>query len=136
MPAVRGDDAGDWDRGAGDIEAVPADHVRLVLRAAEEHLLPVYEELRRQLVKCEALHADETTLQVLHEPGKKAQAKNYMWLYRTGREDGPPIVLYKYQPGRKAEHAEKFLEGFSGYLHADGYQGYLCTPYLYYNTTR
>lgn len=97
---------------------------------------PVYEELRRQLVKCEALHADETTLQVLHEPGKKAQAKNYMWLYRTGREDGPPIVLYKYQPGRKAEHAEKFLEGFSGYLHADGYQGYLCTPYLYYNTTR
>ena len=99
-----------------------------VLRAAEDHLLPVYEELHRQLVKREVLHADETTLQVLHEPGKKAQTKSYMWLYRTGREDGPPIVLYEYQPSRKAEHAEKFLEGFSGYLHADGYQGYHRLP--------
>lgn len=99
-----------------------------VLRAVEDHLLPVYEELHRQLVKREVLHADETTLQVLHESGKKAQAKSYMWLYRTGREDGPPIVLYEYQPSRKAEYAEKFLEGFSGYLHADGYQGYHKLP--------
>ena len=51
-----------------------------------------------------------------------------MWLYRTGQEDGPPIVLYEYQPSRKAEHAAKFLEGFSGYLHADGYQGYHKLP--------
>ena len=71
---------------------------------------------------------DETTLQVLHEPGKKAQTKSYMWLYRTGRDGGPPIVLYEYQPSRKAEHAAKFLEGFSGYLHADGYQGYHKLP--------
>ena len=99
-----------------------------VLRAAEDHLLPVYEELRRQLVKREVLHADETTLQVLHEPGKKAQTKSYMWLYRTGQYDGPPIVLYEYQPSRKAEHAAKFLNGFSGYLHADSYQGYHRLP--------
>ena len=99
-----------------------------VLRAAEDHLLPVYEELHRRLVKREVLHADETTLQVLHELGKKAQAKSYMWLYRTGRDGGPPIVLYEYQPSRKAEHAAKFLEGFSGYLHADGYQGYHKLP--------
>ena len=33
------------------------------------------------------------------------------------------IVLYEYQPTRKAEHAEAFLKGFSGWLHADGYQG-------------
>lgn len=88
----------------------------------------MYEELRRQLVKREVLHADETTLQVLHELGKKAQTKSYMWLYRTDRDGGPPIVLYEYQPNRKAEHAVKFLEGFSGYLHADGYQGYHKLP--------
>ena len=96
---------------------------------AEEHWLePVYEALHRQLVGREVLHADETTLQVLHEPGRKAQTKSYMWLYRTGREDGPPIVLYEYQPSRKGAHAERFLEGFSGYLHADGYQGYHKLP--------
>ena len=89
-----------------------------VLRAAEDHLLPVYEAPHRQLAKRE----------VLHEPGKKAQAKSYMWLYRTGRDDGPPIVLYEYQPSRRAEHAAKFLNGFSGYLHADGYQGYHRLP--------
>ena len=99
-----------------------------VLRAAEVHLLPVYKALHRQLVKREVLHADESTLQVLHEPGKKAQTKSYMWLYRTGQDDGPPIVLYEYQPNRKAEHVEKFLEGFSGYLDADGYQGYHKLP--------
>ena len=75
-------------------------------------------------MKRDVLHADETTLQVLHEPGKTAQSKSFMWLYRTGRDDGPPIVLYEYQPDRKAEHAKKFLEGFSGYLHTDGYAGY------------
>ena len=35
---------------------------------------------------------------------------------------------YEYQPSRKSEHAAKFLEGFSGYLHADGYQGYHKLP--------
>lgn len=99
-----------------------------VLRTSEDYLLPVYEGLRRQLVKREVLHADETTLQVLHEPGKKAQTKSYMRLYRAGRDGGPPIVLYEYRPSRKTEHAAKFLNGFSGYLHADGYQGYHKLP--------
>lgn len=81
-----------------------------VLRAAEDWLRPVYDVLHRGLVLREVLHADETTLQVLREPGKKAQSKSYMWLYRTGGDGGVPIVLYEYQPSRKAEHAEKFLE--------------------------
>ena len=99
-----------------------------VLRAAEDWLKPVYDVLHRRLVKREVLHADETTLQVLREPGKKAQTKSYMWLYRTSRDAEHPIVLYEYQPSRKSEHAAKFLEDFSGYLHADGYQGYHKLP--------
>ena len=39
-----------------------------------------------------------------------------------------PIVLYEYQPSRKAEHAATFLKDFSGWLHADGYQGYHKLP--------
>ena len=38
------------------------------------------------------------------------------------------FVLYEYQPNKKAENAEKFLDGFSGWLHADGYQGYHKLP--------
>ena len=52
-------------------------------------------------------------------------SKSYMWLYRTSGCAKQAVVLYEYQPTRKAEHAETFLQGFSGWLHADGYQGYL-----------
>ena len=51
-----------------------------------------------------------------------------MWLYRTSGCTKQAIVLYEYQPTRKAEHAEHFLQGFSGWLHADGYQGYHKLP--------
>lgn len=74
------------------------------------------------------LHGDETTLQVLREKDKAATRKSYMWLYRTSGDAEHPIVLYEYQPNRKAEHAERFLKGFSGLLHANGYQGYHKLP--------
>ena len=67
------------------------------------------------------------TLQVLHEEGRAAQTPSYMWLYRSGR-DGPPIVLFEYQPTRAAEHPRKFLKGFSGFLQVDGYVGYEGLP--------
>ena len=51
-----------------------------------------------------------------------------MWLYRTGGDAEHPIVLYQYKPDRKATNAETFLTGFSGWLHADGYQGYHKLP--------
>lgn len=95
-----------------------------ILHASDTWLRPIYDQLHQQLVQQQVLHADETTLQVLKEAGKKAQSKSYMWLYRTSGDAEHPIVLYEYQPNRKAEHAEAFLDGFSGYLHADGYQGY------------
>ena len=99
-----------------------------ILRASEDWLEPIYKELHRRLVKEEVLHGDETTLQVLKEPGKTAQAKSYMWLYRTGSHAVHRIVLYDYCPDRKASNAEKFLKGFTGYFHADGYPGYHSLP--------
>lgn len=99
-----------------------------ILKAAEDYLTPVYEQLHKELLKRDVLHADETTLQVLHEPGKKPQSDSYMWLYRTGGDTDKPIVLYEYQPGRGAKHPKEFLDGFHGYLHADGYAGYHSLP--------
>ena len=99
-----------------------------ILKAAEDYLTPVYEQLHKELLKRNVLHADETTLQVLHEPGKAPQSNSYMWLYRTSGCAEQAIVLYEYQSTRKAEHAENFLKGFSGWLHTDGYQGYHKLP--------
>ena len=99
-----------------------------LLNISEKWLRPVYDTLREQLCREPVLHADETTLQVLKEPGRSSTSKSYMWLYRTSGCAKQSIVLYEYQPTRKAEHAEAFLKGFSGWLHADGYQGYHKLP--------
>jgi len=99
-----------------------------LIRATEDWLSPIYEKMCELLRTSEVLHADETTLQVLKEPGKTAQSKSYMWLYRTGSDAKNPTVLYEYQPSRKAEHPLEFLKKFKGYLHTDGYEAYHNLP--------
>ena len=99
-----------------------------ILNASDTWLRPVYDVLHRELCREKFLHGDETTLQVLKEAGKSAVSESYMWLYRTSGCGSHSVVLYEYQPNRKAEHAEEFLDGFSGWLHADGYQGYHKLP--------
>lgn len=94
-----------------------------MIQSSERWLRPLYERLREQLLQQEILHADETTLQVLREPGRAADTTSYMWLYRTGR-DGPPIILFDYQTTRASKHPARFLKEFKGYLHVDGYAGY------------
>ena len=97
--------------------------------AALEWLKPLYEALQKGLLKREVLCADETTLQVLREPGKDATSKSYMWLYLTGN-DGleKPIILYEYQPSRSAQHPKLFLKSYKGYLHVDRYEAYHKLP--------
>lgn len=63
-----------------------------VVYAAHEWLRPLYAQLRARLLVRDILQADETTVQVLHEDGRPADRKFYMWLYRTGRE-APAIVI-------------------------------------------
>lgn len=87
-------------------------------------LEPLVKQLKEELLSNPVLMADETTVQILHEPGKAAQSKSYMWLYRTSEYTQRPIVLYEYQPGRDGMYAKAFLNGFHGKLIADGYQGY------------
>lgn len=91
---------------------------------AENYFYPIYERMHGHLVKRDILHADETTCQVLREDGKSAESTSYMWIYLTGTDGLPPIVLYDYAPGRGGKYARDFLEGFSGLLQCDGYQGY------------
>lgn len=90
-------------------------------------LEPLFSRMVNYALERDILHADETSVQVLREPGRKASTKSFMWLYRTGSEK-PAIVLYDYQPTRSGDHAKDFLEGFKGYLQVDGYVGYEKLP--------
>ena len=97
-----------------------------IIAAYERWLSDFFQVLRRELLANEILHADETTLMVLREPGRKAQQKSYVWVYRTSGDAKRPVVLYDYQPSRAGECASRFLEGFTGLLHTDGYGAYHC----------
>ena len=99
-----------------------------LIKATEDWLEPIYDALSEILCTHNVLHADETTLQVLREPEKTAQSKSYMWLYRTSGDANSPIVLFEYQPDRKAIRPEAFLKQFKGYLHCDGYDVYHKLP--------
>jgi transposase len=94
-----------------------------ILKTAEK-VAPIYEQMKCDLLALEILHADETTMQVLKEPGKKAAAKSYMWLYRSGGDATHPLILYEWRKSRSALCAQEFLGDWSGYLHADGYDAY------------
>jgi transposase len=72
------------------------------------------------------IQMDETTVQVLHEPERKAESKSYMWVkvgYPAG-EKGKPLILYSYHPTRSEAIPKEFLKGYKGYLQTDGYAGY------------
>jgi transposase len=99
-----------------------------LIKASQDWLEPIYEEMKRCLLEHDVIHSDDTVLQVLKEPGKSPQSKSYMWLYRTSGDAEHQLVMYEYQPDRKHNRPEEFLEGFSGYLHADGYAGYHKLP--------
>ena len=94
------------------------------IRCARDYFYPIYERMHEHLLKRDILHADETTCQVLREEGKTAESTSYMWIYLTANDGLPPIVLYDYQPGRGGKYPRDFLEGFTGLLQCDGYQGY------------
>lgn len=99
-----------------------------LLMCAKQYLEPIREELHRRLLKQDIVHADETPVQVLQEPGKKATSKSYMWLYMTGRHAEEQIVLYHYNSSRSAAEPIKFMEGYRGYFQTDGYAAYKSIP--------
>lgn len=89
--------------------------------ASREYFIPIVNRMHEILVEEKYLHSDETTVQVLNEPGKPATSKSYMWVYSSIRESSKPIRIFEYKPNRKAENPQKFLENFSGTLISDGY---------------
>ena len=95
-----------------------------VIGCTSKYLKVLYDYCHRQLIEREFAMADETPVQVLKEEGREATSKSYMWLFRSGEDGTPPIILYHYAPTRSGNTAKEFLMGFKGYLMVDGYTGY------------
>lgn len=81
------------------------------------------ELMRLELLSGSLINIDETTLQVLHEPGRRFDSKSYMWVFRGGAP-GKPVYVYIYADTRSGDVASNFLGSYRGYVQSDGYSGY------------
>ena len=113
----------DWENLYG-LKVSTATFANWVIQNTDDFLRPVFGYLHKKLLERDFLMADETPVQVLHEPGKKPESQSFMWVYRTGEDGGVPIVLYHYEESRGSYHAADFLGDFEGYLMCDGFGGY------------
>ena len=86
-----------------------------IIYCTESYLHVVYDYFHRQLLMWKYLMADETRVQVLNEPERNLETGSQMWLFRSGEDDLPPILLYHYTETRAKFQAASFLKSFSGY---------------------
>jgi transposase len=84
-------------------------------------LTPLYELLKRKLLSCIYLQADETGIKVLDSEKNGGSHQGFMWAYRDVLSN---LVLFDYQRGRNKEAPAKMLQDFKGYLQTDGYAAY------------
>jgi len=84
---------------------------------------PLVSLLKQEIRGGPVVNIDETTLQVLKEPGRTPKQKSYMWIFRGGNTERPSLI-YEYHPSRSGEIAKFFLNTYKGVVQTDGYKGY------------
>ena len=88
-----------------------------------ELIQPLIDLITERILEQSWVHMDETTVQVLKEPGKRAQSKSYMWVLGAGAP-GHRSVVFRYDPGRSGAVPKAMLSGYQGTLMVDAYSGY------------
>jgi transposase len=88
-----------------------------------ELITPLIERLSACLLAYDILQMDETRIQVNKEADRDPASQSYLWVQRGG-PPGEPVVLFHYEPSRGQQAAADLLEGYRGWLQADGYEVY------------
>ena len=98
-----------------------------VIKSAENYLSLIYDRMHELIYESKVIHADESPVKCMRIDKAKIKngKKTYMWVYRNNPHCSKhPIVLFDWQPSRKADHPREFLKDFSGTVVTDGYQVY------------
>lgn len=84
-------------------------------------LRPLYDVLKKEVMKSDYNQADETTTPVIDKEKHKA-VKEYLWMVRAVMEK---LVIFHYEDGSRAGAVISDLaKNFKGYLQCDGFAGY------------
>ncbi len=88
-----------------------------------EACIPLKNLLRTEILSGPQINSDETTVQVLKEPGSPPTSKSYMWVFRGG-DPRAPSFYFQYHPKREGDVAVRFLDDYKGIVQTDGYVAY------------
>ncbi len=91
--------------------------------AVFEKLRPLRELMRQEIHQGPVVQIDETTVQVMGEPGRPNTSKSFMWVF-LGGSPGQPVVDYQYHPTRSGTIPSDALRDYNGFIQTDGYEGY------------
>jgi hypothetical protein len=81
---------------------------------------PLYELQRQRVLQSAVMWTDDTHVTVLG--GREGSFQGYFWTYIG--DDQQPYSVYDFTTSRSRDGPARFLESYSGYLHADAYSGY------------
>ena len=90
---------------------------------AAEACVPLLNLIYDHILDGQLIHIDETTIQVLAEPGRAPTSTSFMWLFRRG-DPKQPALVYQYHPTRAGDVARTFLGDYQGIVQTDGFSGY------------
>jgi transposase len=89
------------------------------VKYAAELFRPLYELQRQRVLQSTVMWTDDTPVTVLG--GSEGSFQGRFWTY-LGHEQ--PYSVYDYTTSRSRDGPASFLQGFTGYLHADAFAGY------------
>ena len=83
---------------------------------------PLLNLMREDQLLSKVVGCDETPIQVLKEPNRRAEQKSFMWV--TSTHEGPPIIIFEYSQSRGAKVVKLLFEGYDGVIVCDGLKSY------------
>jgi transposase len=107
-------------------EGIPVSRQTLsnLLIRGSEVLVPVYNELKKQILSRGVIFTDDTPVKLqVKGKGKKGLITGRIWVYVAGGP-GPPMKVFEFTKDRQKIRPKEFLGDYKGYIHADAYSGY------------
>ena len=83
-----------------------------------EPMQPVYNLFKDEVIEYDVSSCDPTTLQVLNEPGRRAETKSDVYCIRGGPPD-KGVILYDYNDKEHKAFVKDWVEGFSAIIFAN-----------------
>ena len=74
-------------------ESAPAAET-VTVPAHEKWCMPIVYKMHELLISGQIIHADETTVQVLHEEGRKPTTTSRMWVYCNGKMNDRKMAMF------------------------------------------